>query len=646
MSPSSRKPPRRPRRSRSSGSKKAAPAEALHPTAEPPDIDTFEHWDLGDSIQEAIRGMGIKSPTPIQALAIGPVLVGRHVIAKAETGTGKTLAFGAPMMARMDPQRSSVLALVLCPTRELTEQVFRVLEELGKASGLSVALIVGGEEMRPQVEALQAGAQVVVGTPGRVLDLMNQRFLSFPWTEFAVLDEADKMLEIGFIDDVRKILAAIPDERQTLLFSATFPPPLLALARESTSEPAEIATARGVSTVDTISQFFVSVDEERRPRALSRLINSSEPDDVFLVFCERRTDVDRLLRWMERERFPVKALHGGYDQASRFRVMSAFRDGDVKALLATDVASRGLDVHHVSHVVNYGVPRDISDYTHRIGRTGRAGRTGTAITLVTPKDRRNWSGLMRGATWDVEELDVAELGGRRRRGREDRPSQRSGRDEERSGRRGGSDRSEGRESRGGRDRQDSDGDRHRERRPRRRRDQEAERSHDSERGQGSRADGRRDETSRGRSEEGTQERSGRRSEERPERRSRSRSDRDSKRSSEKRSESREPRRERPEKRPDRRSDRRPDRRPEGEEANPRSPRSDSESRSHKPKPAGGGGAGGFGSGIFEPKPKAGGGRDKPRKKRTSSPPKTDRSESNKGKNQGQDGGSSGFGAGL
>jgi ATP-dependent RNA helicase DeaD len=399
----------RPRRPRSTGASRVEPAEALHPVDEVPDIKSFAEWDLGDAIQDAIAAMGIVSPTPIQALAIGPVLEGRDVIAKAETGTGKTLAFGAPMMARMDPQRSSVLALVMCPTRELTEQVYRVLEDLGRASNLSVALIVGGEEMRPQVDALQSGAQVVVGTPGRILDLMNQGFLTFPWTEFAVLDEADKMLEIGFIDDVRKILKAIPDERQTLLFSATFPPSLLSLARESTKNPAEIATAKGLATVDSIRQFFIKVDGDRRPQALAKLLSASNEEDVFLVFCERRTDVDRLLRWMERERFPVKALHGGYDQASRFRVMSAFREGSVKVLLATDVASRGLDVDHVSHVLNFGVPRDISDYTHRIGRTGRAGRKGTSITFVTPEDERKWRALIGGAPWSVEELQPGDI---------------------------------------------------------------------------------------------------------------------------------------------------------------------------------------------------------------------------------------------
>jgi len=385
--------------------KKLSNIKPLEPVLDPPEIESFTEFDLEPAIQEAIAGMGITKPTPIQALAIEPVLKGKDVIAKAETGTGKTLAFGAPMMSKIDPDRASVLGLVLSPTRELAEQVHDVLEELGKARGVKTALVVGGEPLGPQVKALQAGAQVVVGTPGRVLDLLNQRFLQFPWTEFAVLDEADKMLEIGFIDDVKKILDACNEYRRTLLFSATFPPPLLELARGYTTDPVEVATSSGVATVDTIKQYFLRSSEEDRPKNLAHLIEDSGEDDCFLVFCERRTDVDRLMRSMERRRFSVKALHGGYDQAARFRVMGAFRTGDVKCLIATDVASRGLDVKHVTHVVNLGVPRDVSDYTHRIGRTGRAGRTGVALTFVSRRDERGFKELLDQSGFDIEEID-------------------------------------------------------------------------------------------------------------------------------------------------------------------------------------------------------------------------------------------------
>jgi len=392
------------RRPASKGAPKGPPIQPLEPTAEPPAIESFREFDLGDSVQGAIAEMGITSPTPIQALAIGPVLEGRHVIAKAETGTGKTLAFGAPMMAKIDPARRTVLGLVLSPTRELAEQVHDVLAELGKPNDVKVALVVGGEPLQPQVKALQEGAQVVVGTPGRVLDLMGQGFLTFPWTEFVVLDEADKMLEIGFLEDIEKILAQVNEYRQTLLFSATFPPPLLKLARGQTENPVEIATASGHSTVETIRQCAIEVDDEGRARLLQDIVRRSDDTDVFLVFCDRRTDVDRLMRRMERERYPVRALHGGYDQAARFRVMGAFRAHEVKVLIATDVASRGLDVKHVTHVVNFAAPRDTADYTHRIGRTGRAGREGTAITFVTPSTKRYWRDLLGSTQFDVEML--------------------------------------------------------------------------------------------------------------------------------------------------------------------------------------------------------------------------------------------------
>jgi ATP-dependent RNA helicase DeaD len=409
-----------------SGGASSTSAAPLQPTAEPPDIQSFREWKLEAIVLDAIESLGIQTPTPIQRLAIGPVLEGRDVIAKAETGTGKTLAFGAPMISKVDPSRASVLGLVLTPTRELAEQVANVLRSIGEPRGLKIALVVGGEPMDGQVRALQAGAQVVVGTPGRVLDLYRQKFLTFPWTEFAVLDEADEMLEIGFLDDVEKILSFIPEERQTLLFSATFPPALLALARKHTRNPIEVATASGVKTVDNIQQSFISVEERDKPLALIWLIEQTEPKDVMLVFCDRREDVDQLMRRLERLPVPIKALHGGYDQAARFRVMSAFRTGEVKALVATDVASRGLDVKHVTHVINYDVPRDITDYTHRIGRTGRAGRQGKAVTFVSREDLRRWKPLIQAATWNIGEEPLPNP----TRGRRDSPRREEPRREE------------------------------------------------------------------------------------------------------------------------------------------------------------------------------------------------------------------------
>ncbi len=393
--------------------------------------------------------MGITVPTPIQRLTVDPILKGRDVIAKAETGTGKTLAFGAPMMSLIDSDRSSVLALCLCPTRELALQVAEVLRKLGEPRKLRVALLVGGDPIHPQIAELKLGAQVVVGTPGRILDLHQQRFLTFPWTQFAVLDEADKMFEIGFLDDVKKILGFLPDERQTLLFSATYPREILGLGRDFTKDPVEVATAKGLSTTDTITQLYLETDEARRASVLERILADTQDSDILLIFCDRRTEVDRLLRRLERSRFPITALHGGYDQAARSLVMAGFRAGRFKALVATDVASRGLDVDKVTHVVNYSVPRELEDYTHRIGRTGRAGRTGTAITFVTPSERRRWDAMCRQSGWTIERFEFSRDRDRNQRGRDQESNPPSKRPEGRRDDRSSSNDSRGRDARRG-----------------------------------------------------------------------------------------------------------------------------------------------------------------------------------------------------
>jgi ATP-dependent RNA helicase DeaD len=386
----------------------------LEPILDAPEIESFDHWDLGDEVLDALFEMEVHKPTPIQRLAIQPVLDGRDVIAKAETGTGKTIAFGAPMISKVDAARSTVLGMVLCPTRELAQQVQTEFKRVCAHKQLHTVLLVGGEPLRPQIEELRKGAQIVVGTPGRVLDLAQQGFLSFPWCEFAVLDEADKMFEIGFIDDIRKILGYLPEERQTLLFSATYPPELLQLAREGTRDPIEVATAAGHATVENIEQLWMKTDEEDRELALKRILEQSEEDEFFLVFVDRRTEATLLHSRMRRLPFDVYALHGGYDQEVRFKIMQLFREKKVKALIATDVASRGLDVEHVTHVVNFNVPRELPEYTHRIGRTGRAGRRGTAITFVTPRGQRSWDHFMRKTGWTVHRVPVPRRGDRGR----------------------------------------------------------------------------------------------------------------------------------------------------------------------------------------------------------------------------------------
>jgi ATP-dependent RNA helicase DeaD len=361
----------------------------------------------------AIHAMGITKPTPIQRLAIPPVMSGRDVIAKAETGTGKTLAFGAPMMSKIDPSRRSVLGLVLCPTRELAQQVAAVLEKLGEPIGAKVALIVGGEPMGPQIDALKRGAQVVVGTPGRVIDLYGQKFLSFPWTEFVALDEADQMLEIGFIDDVRKILSYTPEERQTMLFSATFPDEVLKPRARTTRDPMEVATAPAWRRSRPSSR-------PGWPAGARPLAGADAPDRAERA--GRR--LPRVLRPPHRRRLADAPLRAhavlGQGAARRLRPGLALprdervphRRGQGAARDRRRLARPRRAPRH--HVVNYSVPQDAQDYTHRIGRTGRAGRTGTAITLVSPEQAGRWQDILRQTKWDVSEL---ELPGRTGRGR-------------------------------------------------------------------------------------------------------------------------------------------------------------------------------------------------------------------------------------
>ena len=638
--------------------KKQPAAEPLHPISTPPDIEEFRTWDLEPEIQDAIAEMGIVKPTPIQALAIPPGLKRKDVIAQAETGTGKTLAFGVPMMSLIDPSRVSVLGLVLCPTRELAEQVAEVLRALGKPRNLSVALIVGGEPAAPQVKALKEGSQVVVGTPGRVLDLYQQGFLSFPWTEFVVLDEADEMLEIGFIDDVKKILSYTPDERSTLLFSATFPPDLLRLAREYTNDPAEIATASGIATVDTIVQDRFVVDERERPLALIRMIEQSPKESCFLVFCERRTDVERLMRRLEREHFSVKALHGGYDQPSRFRVMSAFRTGEVKCLVATDVASRGLDVKHVTNVVNYGPPRAITQYTHRIGRTGRAGRKGHATTILCPADMRKWAFVEREATCDIPEVEAPGRYARRQPARNDR-APRGDRpqhgDREERPRRQRDDSRGGREERPRTDRDESRGSREtQEERPRRDRDE----SRGSRKTQEERPRRSRDESSGSRE---TQEERPRRSRDESSG-SREKQEERPRRSRDESSGSRETREERPRRNRDENRRSNEDRAPRGErEERPRRERDESRSssgdrterpaRSERPERAkrpersqpAADPAGGFGASVFEA---AAASKAKPERKPAPEPAPSRREQKRQEPTPPPADGAGGFGAGI
>ncbi len=371
-------------------------------------MPTFAELGLSENLLEALTQLGYEQPTPIQEQAIPELLAGRDVIGQAQTGTGKTAAFGLPLLEYVDPEDSDVQALVLTPTRELCIQVTQALRAYGKTRGVDVTAVFGGAPIRTQVSQLKAGAHVVVGTVGRVMDLMSRHQLVLDSTRFVVLDEADEMLDLGFLEDVEKILSRAPSGRQTALFSATMPPEIKKLAEKGMYDPVTIKVQAATLTIDTVAHYKVEVAADReKPDALARVMKSEQPRQA-IVFARTKIGVDRLARSLGDRGVRVKALHGDMSQGSRDGVMIAFKDGRERLLVATDIAARGLDISGVTHVVNYDIPGSPEVYVHRIGRTGRVGRSGRAITLVTPKQAGDMEAIERHANITV--VDWAEQG--------------------------------------------------------------------------------------------------------------------------------------------------------------------------------------------------------------------------------------------
>ena len=367
----------------------------------------FSSFDLPADVLSSLDAMGISNCTPIQEKVMEPILGGGDVIGKAETGTGKTIGFGAPLVAKIETQRVAVQGLILTPTRELAQQVAEVIEALGKDRDLQVVLLVGGVHASGQIAKLRKGSQVVVGTPGRVLDLLKGGTLSLGWCETVVLDEADRMLDMGFIDEVGSILNKIPKERQTLLFSATIPQGMQKLLGRFMNNPKTYSTAKGLATVPDIHQHFISLPVHKKLSAL-RWVLDDNPDDTAIIFCNTKRQVIDLDRTLWGNNYSAGSLHGDQTQDIRFAIMDKFREGDIKVLVATDVASRGLDIPAVTRVINYDVPEESESYVHRIGRTGRANRTGIAITLVAPKERRYWEQVLKDTKFPITSLDRQE----------------------------------------------------------------------------------------------------------------------------------------------------------------------------------------------------------------------------------------------
>lgn len=353
------------------------------------DKEMFRELGLSAKVLEAIGDMGFEEPSQIQSAIIPTLMSGKDAIGQAQTGTGKTLAFGAPMISILNHPKGRVAGLVLAPTRELAVQVSDELSRIAGRTRLRILPVFGGAPIDRQMRALKDGVDIVVGTPGRVIDLIERKKLRIEDIEFFVLDEADEMLNMGFIEDVETILAYAMQDRQTMLFSATMPPAIKNLAKKFLKPDAEHITVKKLSlTVDTVDQYYFEIRHKDRFESLCRILDATSHSSM-LIFCNTKRNVDTLTDHLKGRGYDAEAMHGDLNQAQRTKTLGKFKDGTVEFLVATDVAARGIDVENISHVVNYDLPQDLEAYVHRIGRTGRAGKKGTAFSLVSPREYRD-----------------------------------------------------------------------------------------------------------------------------------------------------------------------------------------------------------------------------------------------------------------
>jgi ATP-dependent RNA helicase RhlE len=358
---------------------------------------SFDSLGLSAALLRAVEDQGYKSPTPVQAQVIPIVLEGRDVMAGAQTGTGKTAGFTLPLLEHLSrrsvPRRARVVrALILTPTRELASQVADSVKNYGKYLSFKSAVIFGGVNINPQVNLLRAGVDVLVATPGRLLDHLRQGNVDLSKVEILVLDEADRMLDMGFLPDIRRVLAELPAQRQNLLFSATFPDDIRKLADRLLSAPARVEVTRCEATADRIEQLVHPVEKSRKRELLSELIRSGGWRQV-LVFTRTKHGANRLARQLDQDGLQSAAIHGNKSQAARTRALADFKRGSLRVLVATDIAARGLDIDQLPHVVNFDLPDVPEHYVHRIGRTGRAGREGLALSLISDDERKQLDGI-------------------------------------------------------------------------------------------------------------------------------------------------------------------------------------------------------------------------------------------------------------
>jgi ATP-dependent RNA helicase DeaD len=349
-------------------------------------IDNFDDFEMNDDLKRAVKKMGFEEPSPIQSLTIPEALQGRDVVGQSQTGTGKTVAFGIPVLNKVFIKDRSPQAIIICPTRELSIQV---AEEFGRLAQcmekLHILPVYGGQPIGRQIRVLKKGVHIIIGTPGRIMDHIRRKTLDLSGVQTVVLDEADEMLDMGFREDIETILRYVPKNRQTLLFSATFPKAIKKLTKKYQTNPEHLKVAQHELTVPEIDQFYFETREKNKLETICRLLDVYDLN-LSLVFCNTKRRVDRLVRDLKSRGYSVDGIHGDMKQSHRDRVMGKFRNGKIEILVATDVAARGIDVPNVEAVFNYDVPNDNEYYVHRIGRTGRAGNAGYAFTFVAGKE--------------------------------------------------------------------------------------------------------------------------------------------------------------------------------------------------------------------------------------------------------------------
>ena len=367
---------------------------------------TFKDLGLSSDVLKGIEMMGYVSPSPIQEKSIPVLLEGQDIIGQAQTGTGKTLAFGSVLLSKIQKEGKHVKALILSPTRELALQIHEELKRIGKCTNLSIVSVFGGSDIERQIKDLKRGADIVVGTPGRVQDLMRRRVLKINNIDFMVLDEADEMLNMGFVEDIETILEATPKNKQTVLFSATMPATIKKIASNYMQDDyMHIQIKSKTKTASTVSQYYFETRPTNKFETLCRILDSRQMENT-IIFCKTKRSVDEVVASMQQKHYDVEAMHGDLSQNQRTNTLKRFKSGHIQYLVATDVAARGIDVDNISHVINYEMPQDEELYIHRIGRTGRANKKGEAYSLVTNREKNFLMSIQKRTNSHIEKLDV------------------------------------------------------------------------------------------------------------------------------------------------------------------------------------------------------------------------------------------------